>query len=96
MTAVLPPVEMPQLSGGRQRAKALLEPLLDRMAGATVRVDCRGLVAGTASFADELVRTTLVDSKASLLVIEWAAGDFVDYLNRAAKDYDVAGSIRFV
>jgi hypothetical protein len=52
--AVLPPIEVPQLSGGRERARALVDGLADRMGGATIVVDFRRMVAGTPSFADEL------------------------------------------
>lgn len=95
MTQVLPPVRMPQLSGGRERARKLAEPLVGKMRGQTVRLDCRQLVAGTASFADEIVRSVLVDGKAARLVVEFASGDFASYLQDAARDHGVSERIAF-
>ena len=94
MTAPVLPVEMPQLSGGRKRAQALIEPLLGRMMGRTVVLDCRQLVAGTPSFADEIVRLVLKDGRAQLLEVTNVDRDFGDDLWTAAKNHGVAERLR--
>lgn len=96
MTAqLLPPVTMPQLSGGRERARALLAPIDKKIRGQRVRLDCRRLVAGTLSFADELVTIALVSGGAGQLVVEHAGDEFARYILEAAKDHGVADRISF-
>ena len=90
MTAVLPPIAVPQLSGGRERARALLEDIAGQIRGAKVVVDFRRMVAGTPSFADELVTRVLVSGGAEQLAAEHVSPDFGDYLLRAAKDHGVS------
>jgi hypothetical protein len=95
-THLLPPVTMPQLSGGRDRARTLALPLAGKMQGQRVQLDCRQLVAGTASFADEIVKRVLVEGGASLLVVEYVAGDFANYLIDAARDHGVPEKIDII
>ena len=90
MTSVLPPIAVPQLSGGRERARALLRNVSGKLVGATVVVDFRQMVAGTPSFADELVSRVLVSGGAQGLRAEHVSSDFGDYLVRAAKDHGVS------
>jgi hypothetical protein len=90
MTSVLPPIAVPQLSGGRERARALLRNVSGKLAGATVVVDFRQMVAGTPSFADELISRVLVAGGAQRLLAEHVSTDFGDYLIRAAKDHGVS------
>ena len=90
MTSVLPPIEVPQLSGGRERARALVEGLGQRMAGAVIVVDFRRMVAGTPSFADELVTRVLVDGGAAALRAVHVSREFGEYLLEAARDHGVA------
>ena len=90
VTSVLPPIEVPQLSGGRERARALVDGLWHRMTGATIVVDFRRMVAGTPSFADELVTRVLVDGGAAALRAEHVSREFAQYLLEAARDHGVA------
>lgn|SRR5689334_4133312 len=85
-------LELPQLSGGRARVAALVESakLAANLRGAKVVVDCRQLRAGTESFADELVRTVLVDRQAEHLQIINVSGDFIGYLDAAGKTHGVS------
>lgn len=92
-TTLLPPLD--QLSGGRKRAQALVEPLAGRFRDTVTVLDCRQLVAGTSSFADELVRRVLIDYGANLLVVQHAEGHFAEYLAEAARDHGVTAKIRF-
>jgi hypothetical protein len=94
MTAAVLPVEMPQLSGGRKRAQALIRPLAGRMHGQTVVLDCRQLIAGTPSFADEIVKLVLVDGGAALLNVQQVDADFGQDLLTAAQDHGVASHLR--
>ena len=96
MTSVLPPIEVPQLSGGRERARALVEGLGRRVAGATIVVDFRRMVAGTPSFADELVTRVLVDGGAALLRAQHVTREFGGYLVEAARDHGVAERLETV
>lgn len=96
MTAVLPPIEVPQLSGGRERARALVEQLSGRMAGGTVVVDFRRMVAGTPSFADELIALVLERGGASVLRAEHVNQDVGGYLLDAARDHGVSERLQIV
>lgn len=95
-TQLLPPVKMPQLSGGRERARTLASPLSGKMTEQQVRLDCRQLVAGTASFADEIIKRVLVQGCAERLIVEYAGGSFASYLLDAARDHGVAQQIEFI
>ena len=90
MTSVLPPIEVPQLTGGRERARFLVSQLGGRLAGATVVVDFRRTVAGTPSFADELIDLVLSQGGAAQLQIERVSDELGAYLLEAAKDHGVA------
>lgn len=90
MTSVLPPIEVPQLTGGRERARFLVSQLGGRLAGATVVVDFRRTVAGTPSFADELIDLVLSQGGAAQLRIERVSDELGAYLLEAAKDHGVA------
>ena len=96
MTAVLPPIEVPQLSGGRERARALVDGLGRGVRGATVVVDFKRMVAGTPSFADELIARVLVDGGAARLCAEHVGQEFGEYLLEAARDHGVAGRLQLV
>lgn len=94
MTSVLPPIEVPQLTGGRERARFLVQELSGRLAGATVVVDFRRTVAGTPSFADELIDLVLHHGGAAQLRVEHASRELGAYLLEAAKDHGVAEKLR--
>ena len=53
-------------------------------------VDFRRMVAGTPSFADELVTRVLVDGGAGELRAEHVSREFGEYLREAARDHGVA------
>lgn len=95
-TQLRPSVKMPQLSGGRERARTLTSPLNGKMAEQQVRLDCRQLVAGTASFADEIIKRILVQGSAERLIVEYAGGNFASYLLDAARDHGVAQQVEFI
>lgn len=95
-TQTLPPVTMGQLSGGRTRVAALVTPLVGRMVGQDVRLDCRNLVAGTAAAADELVAQVLSGGGAARLVVEYAGDEFAGHLKAAAARRGVAGRVAYL
>lgn len=90
MTAVLPTIDVPQLSGGRERARELLAALSGQMTGATVVVSFRNMIAGTPSFADELVSVVLDDGGAQQLLAEHVSAEFGTYLLDAARNHGAA------
>jgi len=96
MTAALPPLRVPQLSGGRRRAQALVEQLGRPVVGTTVVVDFRSMVAGTPSFADELVFLVLDRGEASLLRAEHVSQEFGTYLVEAARDHGAAERLQII
>lgn len=96
MTSVLPPIEVPQLTGGRERARFLVQELAGRMTGATVVVDFRRTVAGTPSFADELIDLVLDRGGAALLRVEHVSQELGQYLLEAAKDHGVAERLHVI
>lgn len=61
---MLDALPLPPLAGTRKRAQDLLSQLPDDLRGIDVVFDCRGLVASTRSFADELVSGVLVQRNA--------------------------------
>lgn len=83
-------ISLPELSGGRPRARALVDGLGDELRDSTLVLDCRQMVAGSQSFADELVRQVLVNTpRARALRVEFAPELFDKYLMDAAKDHGV-------
>lgn len=96
MTSVLPPIEVPQLTGGRERARHLVQTLGGHLAGATVVVDFRRTVAGTPSFADELIELVLGSGQAAELRVEHVSDELGAYLLEAAKDHGAAERLRIV
>lgn len=95
-SATLQPVTMPQLSGGRDRARQLLRPLEAQLRDAVLRLDCHNLVAGTASFADELVERALVEFGAAQLLVEHAGSTFSEYVRQSAADHGVVDRVDFI
>lgn len=61
---MLDALPLPPLAGTRKRAQDLLAQLPENLSEAVVVFDCRGLVAATRSFADELVNGVLVQRNA--------------------------------
>jgi hypothetical protein len=85
---------LPQLVAGRELAASAVDKL-GPLAGAPVVVDARRLVSGTASFAGQLVRSTLVDGAAERMTVVGGPKDFLDDLRAAAHDLAVAERVTF-
>jgi hypothetical protein len=87
-------IVLPRIVGTRPSARALLREVPTRLDGEDVVLDCRGLVDGTASFADEMVKAVLVDRTAASLVALGPGQDFATDLAAAAHDHGVLDRFR--
>lgn len=87
-------IKLPRVVGTRPSARAHLREVPDRLDGQDVVLDCRGLVDGTASFADEIVKVVLADRNAASLVALGPGHDFAEDLMTAAQDHNVANRFR--
>ncbi|MGU3650713.1 hypothetical protein [Mycolicibacterium sp. A43C] len=83
-------LEAPALAGSRPRAQQLLAGLPADLSGKVVQLHCGSLIAAAASFADEIVRTILVDRRAARLEVTSVSDrEFVDYLRERAQVHHV-------
>jgi hypothetical protein len=85
----MPTLTLPQLVAGRDLAADAVAQL-GPLESAEVVVDARPLVSGTASFAAQLVRSVLVDGRATTLTVLGGPGEFVADVRAAATDLQVA------
>lgn len=87
-------VDAPTLAGSRSRAREVVAQLPADLTGVEVVLNCRGLMAAAASFADEIVTQILVDRHAeSLRVVDVSDDEFVAYLQARAADHGVLGRL---
>lgn len=84
-------LELPQLTGTRDRARRLLanSGLPAALEGLTVHLDAGPTLAGTDSFADEMVKILLVERHAEGLVVTLVGPDFAEKFHQAARTYGV-------
>lgn len=83
-------LSLPPLVGSRVRAKALAAQLPENLAGATVTVDGRNMVAATVSFVDELLKQILVERHGDRLrIVNVDDLEFVDWVREQARANDV-------
>lgn len=87
-------VVLPRVVGTRPSARAFLQQIPEDLAGQDVVLDCRGLVDGTASFADEIVKVVLHDRRADSLLALGPGDDFATDLATAAQDHGVSDRFR--
>lgn len=88
-------LEAPALAGSRPRAQQLLVELPDDLTGSAVQLHCESLIAAAASFADEIVRTILVERRAELLeVTNVSDQEFITYLRERAAVYGVGDRLQ--
>lgn len=88
-------LEAPALAGSRPRAQQLLIDLPADLTGQAVQLHCESLIAAAASFADEIVRTILVDRKAERLEVTSVSDqEFITYLRERAELYGVSGRLQ--
>lgn len=90
-TSVTVSLEMPTLAGSRIRAQQLLNQLPQDLSGQVVELQCGLLIAAVVSFADEIVRTVLVDRHAERLEVTRVSDRyFVEHLRDCAVEYHAA------
>jgi hypothetical protein len=91
----MPTLTLPQLVAGRELAAAAVRRL-GTFDGDEVVVDARPLVSGTASFAGQLVRSTVLEGGAARLTLIGGPSDFVDDARAAAVQLEVTDRVSFV
>ncbi|MDO3110298.1 hypothetical protein [Mycobacteroides abscessus] len=88
-------LEAPVLAGSRPRAQQILASLPNDLSDQVVQLHCGSLIAAAASFADEIVRTILVDRHALRLEVSSVSDpEFVEYLKQRAEDHKVANRLQ--
>ncbi|MCP9276554.1 hypothetical protein [Mycolicibacterium arenosum] len=88
-------LEAPVLAGSRPRAQQILKDLPSDLSQAVVELHCESLIAAAASFADEIVRSILVDRRARRLVVTGVSDEeFVGYLRDRADVHNVADRLQ--
>lgn len=88
-------LEAPVLAGSRPRAQQILKDLPSDLSQAIVELHCESLIAAAASFADEIVRSILVDRGARRLVVTGVSDqEFVGYLRDRAHVHNVADRLQ--
>lgn len=80
---------LPRVVGTRPAVAPFVRDLPGDLRGAAVVLDCRTLLSGTASFADEMVHAVLVERRADELLALGAAGDFAADLSSSAREHGV-------
>lgn len=93
MTARLEPSEH---SGSRDHARELVADLPSHMAGTSVVLDCSGLVVGTPSFVDEIVKEVLLLRNADRLELTGSSARIATLAERAAANRGVADRLTVV
>lgn len=90
--------EAPVLAGSRPRAQQILNTLPDGdLSNCVIVLRCGSMIAAAASFADEIVRTVLVDRKALRLEVDNVSDrEFVDYIKERAEFYGVADRLQVI
>lgn len=84
-------LEMPVLAGSRVRAQQLLNELPQDLSGQVVELHCGMLIAAVVSFADEIVRTVLVDRHAERLEVTRVSDRyFIEHLRDRAAEHHAA------
>lgn len=81
---------LPEYTGGRRRAELLLEQLPHDLRGLSVTVDCRHMVSGTESFADEMIEIILCKRGAQRLKAINVDSKFAAWLHASADDKHVS------
>ncbi|WP_179476374.1 hypothetical protein [Mycolicibacterium vinylchloridicum] len=90
--------EAPVLAGSRPRAQQILSTLPEGdLSDYVVELRCGSLIAAAASFADEIVRTVLVERNAARLEVGNVSDqEFIDYLKDRAEFYGVRDRLEFI
>lgn len=88
-------IESPMLTGLREQARRMIEaqdvPL--NLSGTDVILDGHRTRAATPSFADEVIKTLVVERGAKSLTIRVAGREFTEWLLAAAERYEVVDRV---
>lgn len=85
----------PMLAGSRPRARQILADLPKDLSGQIVQLHCDSMIAAAASFADEIVRTILVDRRALRLEVTSVSDrEFIGYLRERADVHGVSDKLQ--
>jgi len=79
-------IETPEHAGARDQARDLVDPLGSDLSGSDVVLDCAGLLVGTPSFLDEIVKQVLAERVASSLRVQGASERVQLLLERSAQN----------
>lgn len=90
-------INAPALAGSRPRAQQILGMLPDGdLSKSVIELRCGSMIAAAVSFADEIVRTVLVDRKAARLEVGNVSDqEFIGYLRERADFYGVSDRLYF-
>jgi hypothetical protein len=91
---VMAVLEMPYLAAGRDQAAAWVR-MLGPIDGGRVVVNANPTLSTSASFAGQLVRSSLVDRSASELVLVGGPAEFANAVKLAAEELGVTDRVRF-
>lgn len=81
---------LPRLVGSRSAAQALVRTVDGPLSGSIVIVDCRELRSAPPSFADELVKSILVEGEAAGLTLRDASDEFIRYVRESGESRGIA------
>lgn len=87
-------LDLPRLASSREAANALVSSARGELKDAVVTVNCRDLLSGSPSFADELVKRVLEVGGAAELVLVGAPRDFTNYVRDSAHSRAVLSRVR--
>jgi hypothetical protein len=95
MTASM--LDLPQLTGTRNRARAWIEAanLPSDLTGLAVALNGHRTLAGTGSFADEVVKILLVERHAARVTVYNVDSDLTAKLKRAVDAHGVSARLTF-
>jgi hypothetical protein len=78
-------LEIPRMSGTRQRAEIVASALSDDLSSTKIEIDADLVASASQSFADELCKQILVDRSALSLTVHNASPWFANYLSTSAR-----------
>ncbi len=86
-------IALPRVVGTRPAVAPFLVGVPTDLHGERVTLDCRALLSGTPSFADEMVKVLLVERGADGLVVLGANEEFAADLLASAREHGVADRV---
>jgi hypothetical protein len=78
-------IKLPPLVGSREAANIFVSRLPERLTNEDVWINCRDLVSGSPSFADQLVKRLVEEKDARSLTVVGATDRFAGYFTESAQ-----------